>query len=215
MPPAIAAAVHARITAVAPDLDPLARRSLEVLTPERWTIEWRLPEWLARAFSIDERTAEELVLANVLGLVAIRAEDDLGDGEIAPGDVAATRRLATVAMDEALSVYRGLFPVTSPVWDVLSGSLAEWRAGAGGRTPRAAGHRSGSPATPAASWRTGSTPGRRSVAASMTPSRRWSCTTSSATGRRTSRQAGGMPSWPGLARRPRTRSTATAIAQPC
>jgi hypothetical protein len=132
MPPEIAAAVHARITAVEPGLDPVTRRYLDVLTPERWAIEWHLPLWLGRAFGLDPALADLLVRANVFGLLAIRAEDDLVDGEVDARDVAATRTLTAVAMDEALAIYRGLFPASSPVWSVLEASLAEWRAGSSG-----------------------------------------------------------------------------------
>jgi hypothetical protein len=127
MPNAIAAAVHVRITAREPALDSVTRHYLEALTPERWAIEWNLPAWLGRSFGLDARTIQSLVHANVAGLLAIRAEDDLMDDEVGLDEVEITRRLATYAMEEAVAIYRARFPASSPVWEVFVASIARWR----------------------------------------------------------------------------------------
>lgn len=115
-----------------PRLERAARRGLARLSPDRWTIEWNLPRWLGRAFDLDSSLSEALVRSNVLGLLSIRLEDDLEDGEVPATEVADTRALAALAYAEAVSGYRAWFVEGSPIWPFLERSMAEWRGGAGG-----------------------------------------------------------------------------------
>jgi hypothetical protein len=126
----ISDAILRRIAELDPELDGLARRHLARLTPERWTIEWHLPWWLGRRFGLDQRLAEALVRSNVLGMLSVRLEDDLEDGEVPTHEIRATGRLARLAFDEAVSLYRPSFPGDSPVWAYLEHSMTDWRAGA-------------------------------------------------------------------------------------
>lgn len=86
----------------APRLDGLARRHLARLTPDRWTIEWHLPSWLGRRFDLDQGFVQALVRSNVLGLLAIRLEDDIEDGDVPRSELADTRVLAQLAFDRAV-----------------------------------------------------------------------------------------------------------------
>jgi hypothetical protein len=115
-----------------PRLVDLARRELERLTPDRWTIEWDLPAWLGRRFDLDPRLVHVLARSNVLGLLSVRLADDLDDGEVAPADVPAARALAAIAYEEALGGYRTWFDARSPIWPFLERSMTAWRAGAAG-----------------------------------------------------------------------------------
>ncbi len=129
---AITAEVLRRISSRAPRLEALARRHLARLTPDHWTIEWHLASWLGRRFDLDAGLVAALVRGNVLGLLAIRLEDDLEDGDVLPRDLAHTRALAPLALDSAIAEYRAWFDEGSPVWPFLHRSIAEWRAGATG-----------------------------------------------------------------------------------
>lgn len=126
----ISDAILRRIAEQDPELDGLARRHLARLTPERWTIEWHLPWWLGGRFRLDHRLAEALVWSNVLGMLSVRLEDDLEDGDVPAHEIPATERLSRRAFDEAVSLYRPWFPGDSPVWAYLERSMTDWRAGA-------------------------------------------------------------------------------------
>jgi hypothetical protein len=128
----ISASILSRISEHEPRLEDLAGRHLARLTPDRWTIEWHLPLWLGRRFELDSRFAEALVASNVLGLLSIRLQDDLEDGEVPPGDIAGTRALAPLAYELALAEYRVRFDETSPIWAFIERTMADWRAGAAG-----------------------------------------------------------------------------------
>lgn len=128
----IPAEVVRRIAARAPQLEGLARRHLGRLTPDRWTIEWRLPSWLGRRLDLVPELVEALVRSNVLGLLAIRLEDDLEDGDVPPGERRNARALAALALDEAVLAYRAWFDDGSAVWPFMERSLAAWRAGSAG-----------------------------------------------------------------------------------
>ncbi|HEX5591428.1 MAG TPA: hypothetical protein VFX65_14140 [Candidatus Limnocylindrales bacterium] len=128
----ISAQVLRRVAGREPRLERLAVRHLARLTPDRWTIEWHLPAWLGRRFELEPAFVEALVQANVLGLLAIRLEDDLEDGEVAPSEIADTRVLARLALDLAVGEYAARFGAGSPLWTFLDRSMAEWRAGASG-----------------------------------------------------------------------------------
>jgi hypothetical protein len=128
----VTAEVLRRISARAPRLDGLARRQLARLGPDRWAIEWHLPAWLGRRLDLDSRFVEALVRSNVLGLLSIRLQDDLDDGEVAPADIADARALASLAFEEAIDEYRALFDERSPIWSFLERAMADWRAGASG-----------------------------------------------------------------------------------
>lgn len=128
----ITAEVLRRISGRAPRLDGLARRHLARLTPDRWTIEWHLPSWLGRRFDLDPRLVESLARSNVLGLLSIRLEDDLEDGDVPRAEMADARAVARLAFDGAVSEYEAWFDAASPIWSFLEQSVAEWRVGATG-----------------------------------------------------------------------------------
>jgi hypothetical protein len=114
-----------------PRLGRLARRHLARLTPDRWTIEWHLAWWLGHRFDLDPGVVAALVRSNVLGLLSIRLEDDLVDGEVAPDEVADTQALARLAYQGAVAEYRARFSGGSPVWPFLDRSMAAWRGARG------------------------------------------------------------------------------------
>jgi hypothetical protein len=123
----IAAAFERRVEAACPDERDLAVRTLRNLTPANWTLEWYLPWWLGHAFGLDPDIAAEIVLSNVLGLVSIRLQDDLLDGDVAADDVRGATRLGAALFDEAVAAYRPRFDAASPFWPFLERSMAEWR----------------------------------------------------------------------------------------
>ena len=125
---AVQTAFEACVRQTCPDQVALAHRLLDRLAPSRWTLEWYLPWWLGRALALDPATTQEVVLGNVLGLGSIRLQDDLTDGEVAPGDVAGARRLAAALYESALAPYRARFEPSSPFWDHLVGAMSTWRA---------------------------------------------------------------------------------------
>jgi hypothetical protein len=127
----VIADVRARLLGDVPPT-PLVERYLDTLTPERWTIEWHLPWWLASRFALPDDLAAELVASNVLGLLSVRVADDVADGDLPPEDVAEAREIAAAAMDVALVPYRRLFGCASAFWPFLHQSMAAWRAGASG-----------------------------------------------------------------------------------
>jgi hypothetical protein len=129
----VAARVVERLGERAPGDLPLLRQTLARLDPDRWVLEWHLPLWLGTAFEIDPGLADQLVASNVLGLISIRLEDDLRDGEIRPADRASASRLARFAWDEALTVYRARLPMDSPFWRFLDETMAAWRRSQGPR----------------------------------------------------------------------------------
>jgi hypothetical protein len=114
----------------------MAMRSLAGLTPPNWKLEWYLPWWLADVFQLDADVGSELVLSNVLGLVSIRLQDDLVDGDVAETDVTDAHRLATLLFEQALAAYRSLLPSMSPLWAFVGRSMSEWRAGSSPDAPQ-------------------------------------------------------------------------------
>jgi hypothetical protein len=105
----------------------LAIQTLERLQPPNWTLEWYLPVWLGAAFQLDPDVVRRVVLSNVLGLVAVRLEDDLQDGEIRGRDPETAGRVVQALLDAAMAVYRPLIPSESSFWLELNGAMAEWR----------------------------------------------------------------------------------------
>ena len=75
------------------------------------------------------------MLSNVIGLVSIRLQDDLLDGDIAAADVRGATRLGAAMFDEAVAVYRRRFDGASPFWPFLERSMAEWRRASAGDGP--------------------------------------------------------------------------------
>ena len=128
---AVLAAVRARLDP-GPELAPLLDAYLANLAPERWTIEWHLPRWLAARFGLASEVAGALVESNVLGLLSVRLADDVVDGDIDLAHVAAARTLSAAALDAALRPYRDLFPPGSPFWPYFERSMAAWRADSDG-----------------------------------------------------------------------------------
>jgi hypothetical protein len=132
----IVTAFERRVEAVCPGERDLAIRTLRSLTPAKWTLEWYLPWWLGHAFGLDPVVAAEIVLSNVLGLVSIRLQDDLLDGDIAAADVRGATRVGATLFDEAVDVYRHRFDATSPFWPFLERTMAEWRRASAGVGPQ-------------------------------------------------------------------------------
>jgi len=128
---AVLAAVRARLDP-GPEPARLLDAYLAKIAPERWTIEWHLPRWLAARFGLPDEVASALVESNVLGLLSVRLTDDVVDGDIDPVHVDAARTLAATALDAALLPYRDLFPPGSPFWPFFRRSMAAWRAGSDG-----------------------------------------------------------------------------------
>jgi len=123
----IVAAFERRVGAVCPDEGDLAIRTLRRLTPADWTLEWYLPWWLGHSFRVDPSVAAQLVLSNVLGLVSVRLQDDLLDGDVPAADLDGATRLSAALFDDALVVYRRHFDEASLFWPFLERSMAEWR----------------------------------------------------------------------------------------
>jgi hypothetical protein len=125
---AVSATYERRVRARRPDLYRLAIRLLDRLPAERWVLEWHLPWWLGHAFGLSPDVARELVLGNLFGLGSIRLQDDLADGEVAPGDIDDAADLSSELYAMALEPYRSRFPPGSPFWTHLESSMAAWRA---------------------------------------------------------------------------------------
>jgi hypothetical protein len=128
----IRARYTARVAASLPRHTALAARYVNESMPPRWTLEWYLPWWLGSAVNLDIELRRALVVSNVLGLVSVRLEDDLRDGDVPADDVASARALAPTLFEEALAVYRTRLPSSARFWAVLDASMATWRAAADG-----------------------------------------------------------------------------------
>ncbi len=105
----------------------LAELTLERIQPPNWTLEWYLPVWLGGAFGVDVEIARRVTLSNVLGLAAIRLEDDLRDGDVRADEVPTAGRVAGMLFTEAVALYGPLFPPTSPFWSKLQATMTDWR----------------------------------------------------------------------------------------
>lgn len=116
-----------RLVAACPDRTDFVRSTLGRLPPDRWVLEWHLPWWLGHRFGLPVAVAERLVLANVLGLVSIRLEDDLCDGEVAAPELEAADTLRTAAYGSALGALREVVPALSPLWGEIDRRMAAWR----------------------------------------------------------------------------------------
>jgi hypothetical protein len=119
--------VKGRLTALPSPDRSVALRTLARLDPERWALEWHLPWWIGGSLGVAPAVALELVVGNVLGLIAIRLEDDLEDGEVAARSVRASGTAHELALDLAIDAYRALVPGESPFWTELRRLLAERR----------------------------------------------------------------------------------------
>jgi hypothetical protein len=118
----LSAAYEERVRALFGGELPKELRLAGRLAPEQWTLEWHLPWWVGRALGLDEGTAEELALANVLGVVAIRLRDDADDDELAGTDPGRAADLSARLLDAALEPYRRRLAADSPFWP----SLERW-----------------------------------------------------------------------------------------
>lgn len=116
------------VARLAPQHVALAQRTLARLEPERWQIEWYLPWWLGESFGLDPTHARTFVLSNVLGLVTIRLQDDLADGEVAENAQAAHQELAHLLHQAALDAYRPHFPAAAVFWERVNTHMKAWRA---------------------------------------------------------------------------------------
>lgn len=121
-------AVAARLT---PTLTDLARQTLERIPPSRWEIEWFLAWWLGQASGLDQTIARDFVLSSVLGLAAIRLQDDLADGDVAAGETASAAELAHAWYDAALETYRHYFSPASEFWTHVDACMIASRAASG------------------------------------------------------------------------------------
>lgn len=111
----------------------LALRTFDRVQPPNWTLEWSLPLWLGSALGHDAALLSCVTRSNVLGLVAVRLEDDIRDREIPPADAAAAGDVARVLMDAAIDIYRPLLAPRSRFWPELDRVLADWHAPRGTR----------------------------------------------------------------------------------
>lgn len=125
---AVSAACLRRVSEVCPEHLALAGQVLDQLDPARWTLEWLLPLWLGSRLGLDGDVARQLVVSNVMGLAALRLQDDLVDGEIAGDQVGNATVLSAALYDEAIATYHAHFSRASSFWPVLAGYMAEWRA---------------------------------------------------------------------------------------
>lgn len=116
------------VARAAPQHLALALRTLARMQPERWGMEWYLPKWLGETFGLDRTHADTLVLINSLGLVSIRLQDDLADGERAEDEQDSMVELAHVLYQAALDLYRPYFPTSAVFWKRLDTYMDAWRA---------------------------------------------------------------------------------------
>lgn len=113
-----------------PEQVALAGRLFDRIGPDRWRLEWSLPVWLGKAVGLHPEIVAGVVRSTVMGLGAIRLEDDLADGEVAPEEIAGARVLLAVLFDAAIQPYRAMFDDRSPFWAELDRRMDEWRAAA-------------------------------------------------------------------------------------
>jgi hypothetical protein len=116
-----------RVAAVCPAELDLARRTIARLPPDRWTLEWQLTGWLGETFRLDPAITANVAAGTILGLVSIRLQDDLEDGDLPLDDQPGARRLSAGLFDEAVAVYSRHLPPGSPFWPFLERSMIEWR----------------------------------------------------------------------------------------
>lgn len=105
----------------------LAHRTLTRVSPARWQMEWNLPRWLGETFGLAQAIAREFVLSNVLGLVAIRLQDDLADGDVAIEEIDSANELARALYTAALEIYHPYFPRQAMFWTRVENYMREWR----------------------------------------------------------------------------------------
>ena len=134
----LSASYEARIADAAPELLPLALRTLARVAPGQWTLEWYLPWWLGHAFGLPYEMSRAIVLSNVLGLASLRLQDDLVDGEVAAGEQTSAEALAAVLYRQAVDGYRGLFGDSALFWGRLDAFMDDWRSATSGARPGAA-----------------------------------------------------------------------------
>lgn len=125
--PAVIRAAELRVASTFPGGAAMASDVLERLTPPAWALEWYLPTWLGEAFDLDRGLVGDLVISNVLGLLSVRLEDDIADGDVLAADVALARQLAAVAYTEALVVYRTHLTTNLHFWAFVERSMTAWR----------------------------------------------------------------------------------------
>lgn len=86
----------------------------------------QLPMWLGQAFGLESATCTQVVVANLLGLAAIRLHDDLLDDELQDVPAADARRLSSVLFAAAIDVYSRLLPPASGFWPILRIRMGQW-----------------------------------------------------------------------------------------
>ena len=125
--PAILRRVRARLADLPGPEAALAATTIARVQPPNWTLEWQLPWWLGASFGLSAATRREIVVSNVLGLAAVRLQDDLVDRELPDRDRVTASRLAPILIERASAIYRDWFPPEAPFWRDLQLDLADWR----------------------------------------------------------------------------------------
>lgn len=106
------------------DLGAAALDYFDNLTGPNWSLEWNLPRWLGKPHGLPETRQADLVLANGLGLMALRLLDDLADGDLPPGP--AYRDIGESCLAGCVSILGWLVPGDDPFWVDFRAGLATW-----------------------------------------------------------------------------------------
>jgi hypothetical protein len=83
---------------------------------------------MGRRFGLDEATADDLVVGNVLGLMSVRLADDLLDGEVPTDDPIVAGALADRLLALGMERFRRHLPTDSAFWPYVESCLGAWRA---------------------------------------------------------------------------------------
>ncbi|MGA9532925.1 MAG: hypothetical protein WBR18_09435, partial [Anaerolineales bacterium] len=99
-----------------------------------WAMEWNLARWLGSGFGLAEATQRRLVMANAFGLLALKIDDDLADGELEP--LPGTGGLFNLLLAEAENILKVDILQSNPYWIEHQRVLTTWRRRHGSsRTP--------------------------------------------------------------------------------
>lgn len=137
--PAVLRTVEREVARAVPDGSKVASAVLRALVPPAWALEWYLPWWLGKAFGLDRPLVDELVRSNVLGLLSVRLEDDIADGDTEAFEVPVARRVAAAAYEGALVVYRERLGTDARFWAFVERSMDAWQTGSNGPEPSSRG----------------------------------------------------------------------------
>lgn len=106
----------------------LAHRYLERLSSEKAQLEWCLPLWLAQSLGVSRDVARTMGVTNVLGMIYVRIQNDVMDGDVASEDVANLLTLSSLLYTRCLRLFTTVFAAESPFWGYLQACLQEWAA---------------------------------------------------------------------------------------